>query len=86
MVRFVRVVQREGWDVELIHEGRVLTFPDRARAMERALAAEPEWIELGQVVDAAGDAPRHHVWTTLRRRADGSYRESGLGWAGRGRP
>jgi hypothetical protein len=83
-MRFVRVVERESWEVELVEERRVLTFPDRAEALGHAMAAAPEWIELGVVVDAAGDAPRHHAWTTLRRRRDGSYAESGLGWAGPG--
>jgi hypothetical protein len=84
-VPFVRVVERDSWDVELIDEGRVLTFPDRVRAMDRARAAEPDWIELGQVVDSLGGSPRYHAWTTLRRYPDGSYGESGLGWAGPGR-
>lgn len=83
-MRFVRVVQRDGWDVELIDEGRVLTFPDPVGAMDRAKVEEPDWIELGQVVDAQGDSPRYHAWTTLRRYPDGSYVESGLGWAGPG--
>jgi hypothetical protein len=40
--RFVRVVEREGWDVELVAEGRSITCPTWDEAMRAALAAEPD--------------------------------------------
>lgn len=79
-MHFVRVVQREAWEVELVEERRVLAYPDRAQALQRAIAAEPDWIELGEVVEAEGESPRHHSWTTLRRGAAGSYVPSPLAW------
>lgn len=84
-MRFVRVVQREDWEVELIEQGRVLTYPDRAQAMRRAVAAGPDWIELGEVVEVTDDSPRHHSWTTLHRSPGGSYRASRLAWGDRHR-
>lgn len=74
------MVQREQWEVELVDERRVLTYPDRAQAMERAVAARPDWIELGEVVEGTGDSVRHHSWTTLRLGPEGAYRASPLAW------
>lgn len=82
-MRFVRVVQREDWEVELVHERQVLTYPDRVQAMRRAMAARPDWIELGEVVEATGDTPRHHSWKMLHRGPEGSYRASPLAWEDR---
>jgi hypothetical protein len=86
-IRFARVVHRRGWDVELVREAQpepeTSNFPDRAAALEFAIANAPEWIEVGEVVPAQGDVPQHHRWTTLRRAGDGSYAESGLAWGGR---
>ena len=85
---FVRVVHRRGWDVERVGEkGDVETgnFPSREAALEHARSLGPEWIEVGDVVPATPEAPQHHRWTTLRRRADGTYSGSGLAWGGPGR-
>jgi hypothetical protein len=84
---FVRVVHRKGWDVEEVGEkGDVSSrnFASRDLALEHARSLEPDWIEVGEVVHATPDVPQHHRWTTLRRRADGSYASSGLVWGGRG--
>jgi hypothetical protein len=80
---FVRVVHRQGWDVELIEQERKRNFPSRAEALAFAESQQPDWIELGVVVHAAGPLPQHHQWTTLRRQPDGRYAESGLSWGGR---
>ena len=82
--RFVRVVERQGWDVELVDEDRTLNFPDREAAMRAAQEAGPEWIEVGVVVPAAGDTAQHHRWTSLRRGPGGDYQPSGLRWGGPG--
>lgn len=86
-IRFARVVHRRGWDVELVREAQpepeTANFPDRAAALAFAKGNQPEWIEVGEVVPARGDLPKHHRWTTLRRDGSGSYRESGLAWGGR---
>jgi hypothetical protein len=87
-IRFGRVVQRQGWDVELVRDAaagaelETRNFPDRDQALEFARGLAPEWIEVGEVVPAAGQVPQHHRWTTLRRGPDGSYTDSALGWAG----
>ena len=81
---FVRVVQRRGWDVELVTAGETRNYPTREAAMEFALAQAPDWIEVGEVVAATSEAPQHHRWTTLRRGPDGAYRASLLNWGGPG--
>ena len=85
---FVRVVHRQGWDVEKVGEKgdvKVENFATRNVALAHARAMEPDWIEVGEVVYATPDAPQHHRWTTLRRRPDGSYAASGLAWGGKPR-
>lgn len=81
---FVRVVHREGWDVELIEQGRIWNFATREEALACATEQEPAWIEVGEVTELIEDQPSRHVWTTLQREQDGGYRESGLSWGGRG--
>lgn len=81
---FIRVVHREGWDVELIEQGRIRNFATREEALACATEQDPAWIELGEVTELTGDQPSHHTWTTLQREQDGGYRESGLSWGGRG--
>ena len=81
---YIRVVHREGWDVELIEQGRIRNFATREEAMACATEQHPAWIEVGEVTELTGDQPGHHVWTTLQREQDGGYRESGLSWGGRG--
>jgi hypothetical protein len=80
---FVRVVQRQGWDLELVERQEKLTFVSREAALNHARSLEPEWIELGEVVAATSQVPQHHIWVTLRRQPDGSYQRSGLAWGGR---
>ena len=85
---FVRVVHRQGWDVEKVGEkGDVETgnFASKEQALEHARSLGPDWIEVGEVVFATPRLPQHHRWTTLRRRPDGTYAESGLAWGGRAR-
>jgi hypothetical protein len=83
---FVRVVHRRGWDVEEVGEGGAVetrNFGAREQALEFAQSLAPDWIEVGEVVYATSEAPQHHRWTTLRRRADGTYAASPLAWGGR---
>ena len=80
---FVRVVQREAWELELVERQEKLSFDTREAALERARSHAPEWIELGEVAEASGGLPRRHVWTTFRRRPDGGYERSPLAWGGR---
>ena len=82
---FVRVVHRQGWDVELVERGETRNFPAKRDALEFARSLEPEWIEIGEVVPAAPGLPQHHRWTSLRRSPDGAYAESRLAWGGPGR-
>lgn len=82
---FVRVVQRQGWDVEFIERGAKENHASRAEALAAAQAANPEWIELGEVVPESEGTPQHHRWQTLRRTAAGEYEPSGLAWGGPGR-
>lgn len=82
---FARVVERQGWDVELIDPARQAdpethNFPDRASAFAYAAGRGPAWIEVGEVVPATDDAPQHHRWTTLRRSGRGKYDPSPLVW------
>jgi hypothetical protein len=92
---FVRVVHRQGWDVETVDESgdesgrgdrglpvRTENFASREEALARAREGGPDWIELGEVVPASGEVAQHHRWTTLRRLPDGSYAASGLSWGG----
>lgn len=88
---FIRVVHRQGWDVELLQVERSSpagpplekhNFPGREQALEFARARDPDWIEVGEVVYATPEVPQHHRWTTLRRQDDGTYRPSGLSWGG----
>ena len=87
---FARVVQRQGWVVELIEAGRpepkTSNFPGRDEALQFAVQHRPEWIEVGVVVLATEAAPQHHRWQTLRRGIDGHYAESLLSWGGRPAP
>lgn len=80
--RFVRVVHRQGWDVELVESEEKHNFPNREEAIAFAEGSRPDWIEVGEVVPAQGSVPQHHRWRTLRRRADGAYHEMGLNWGG----
>lgn len=80
---FIRVVHRQGWDVELVESGGKRNFPSRREALAFAQAEGPEWIELGEVVPGTPEVPQHHRWKTLRRGPDGRYAESGLSWGGR---
>jgi len=80
---FVRVVHRQGWDVELVEQGRKRNFPSQEEALAFAESQQPDWIELGVVVQATGGLPQHHQWTTWRRQPDGRYAGSGLSWGGR---
>jgi len=84
---FVRVVHRQGWDVERVAPGRDVekrTLATREAALEFARGLSPDWIEVGEVVPATGAVEQHHEWTTLRRQPDGSYAPSGLRWGGKG--
>ena len=85
---FVRVVQRQGWEVELVQAGqRVETeiLGSRHEALGHAESMAPDWIEVGDIV-GLGTADQHHSWTTLRRRPDGAYAPSGLHWGEASRP
>ncbi|HZV48563.1 MAG TPA: hypothetical protein VFD49_02200 [Candidatus Dormibacteraeota bacterium] len=79
---FVRVVQRDAWEVE-VPGGETRSFASRREALAFAESLEPAWIEVGTVVPEREGVPRHHRWTTLRRSEDGSYATSGLRWGGR---
>lgn len=84
MLRFVRVVNRHGWEVEVVGSAGVVevkTLASRGEALEYAESLEPEWIEIGDIVGL--DAPaQQHSWTTLRRGDNGSYAPSLLRWYG----
>jgi hypothetical protein len=87
MSTFVRVTHRQGWDVELVRSAGVVesnTLASRADALAYAQSLEPDWIEVGDIT-GLGTPAQQHSWTTLRRRADGSYEPSPLRWQG-GRP
>ncbi|TAN31686.1 hypothetical protein EPN29_10710 [bacterium] len=82
MSTFVRVAHRQGWEVEVIrHAGEVETetFASREEAITHAQSLDPEWIEVGDIV-GLGTPAQQHSWTTLRRRANGSYAPSALKW------
>ena len=83
---FVRVAHRQGWDVERVGEGGAVskqTLATREEALELARSLDPQWIEVGEIT-GLGTPEQQHRWTTLRRRADGSYAPSGLRWGGKG--
>lgn len=89
---FLRVVERPvagageatTWWLEVPgSDAASLNFRNRAEAMDAARSRAPEWLEVGEVIPAGGTTSRHHRWTTLRRGANGEYRPSALGWAGR---
>ncbi|GAC1654343.1 MAG: hypothetical protein NVS9B1_05390 [Candidatus Dormibacteraceae bacterium] len=58
-VKFIRIVQRERWDVELMGTAKRQSFASREEAVSFAVRNEPEWIEVGE--------------ETLHRRTDGTY-------------
>lgn len=82
MATFVRVAHRQGWEVETVRDGGVVETVvrgSRQEALDHAMTLSPDWIEVGDIVGL--DTPaQHHVWTTLRRRPDGSYAPSPLHW------
>jgi hypothetical protein len=83
MPKFVRVVHRQAWEVELVKAGlRAETeiLASREEALSLAESMAPDWIEVGDIV-GLGTAEQHHSWTTLRRLPDGSYAVSALHWA-----
>lgn len=81
-MKFVRVVHRQGWEVEVVGDGGAVvaaTRGTRREALDDAMALAPDWIEVGDI--AGLDTPgQHHEWTTLRRMRDGSYAASPLHW------
>lgn len=82
MRHFIRVAHRKGWQIEIFKgEGMVesSTVASRDEALGYAKSLNPDWIEVGDIADL--DTPdQQHVWTTLRRQADGSYAASPLKW------
>lgn len=86
MAFFVRVVHRQGWDVEVLQRGEIVEVKaakSREEGLDQARSLSPDWIEVGDIVGL--DTPdQHHVWTTLRRKADGSYEPSPLKWQPKG--
>ena len=86
MANFIRVVHRQGWDVERVGEESKRNFPSRDEAMAFATGEAPDWIEVGEVVYETPEVPQHHRWSTLRRRPDGTYQETGLKWGGKPAP
>jgi hypothetical protein len=84
---FVRVVHRQGWEVELVQAGQRVEkeiLASREEALSLAESMAPDWIEVGDIV-GLGTADQHHSWTTLRRGRDGSYAASDLHWGERSR-
>jgi len=82
---FVRVVHRHGWQVETVRDAGVVEsvmLASREEAIEYAESLAPEWIEVGDITGLETPA-QQHAWTTLRRRADGSYATSALKWQAR---
>ena len=82
VTQFVRVVNRHGWEVEVVGpagavQSQILASRDEALAYAQSL--DPAWIEIGDVI--ALDTPaQQHSWTTLRRGTDGSYTPTLLRW------
>lgn len=82
---FVRVAHRQGWDVEQVGEGGVVTtetLRSREEAVAYAESLSPDWIEIGDIA-GLGTPEQRHSWTTLRRQPDGTYAPSGLRWGGK---
>jgi hypothetical protein len=82
---FVRIAHRQGWEVQVVRTGEPVEteiHPTREAALARAVAMQPDWIEIGDIV-GLGTESQHHSWSTLRRRSDGSYGPSELRWGGR---
>jgi hypothetical protein len=81
-VKFVRVVHRKEWEVEVVSEGgavEAVVRGSRGEALDHAMTLRPDWIEVGDIVGL--DTPeQHHEWTTLSRQPDGSYAPSRLRW------
>lgn len=78
----MRVVNRHGWEVEVVGSAGSVesrTFAARDEALAYAESLEPDWIEIGDIV-ALGTPAQQHSWTTLRRGTDGSYETSRLKW------
>ena len=82
MPHFIRVAHRKGWQIEIFERERMVestTVASRDEALGYAKSLNPDWIEVGDIANL--DTPdQHHVWTTLRRQADGSYTASPLKW------
>jgi hypothetical protein len=82
MPTFVRVVHRQGWQIDTITGTSVVESSireTRAEALEYAKSLAPDWIEVGDIRGL--DTPdQQHVWTTLRRQSDGTYVPSPLKW------
>lgn len=80
--RFVRVANRRGWEVEVVQSAAIVetrTLASRGEALAYAESLQPDWIEIGDLVDV--DTPgQRHSWTTLRRGPDGTYETSLLRW------
>jgi hypothetical protein len=82
----VRIAHRHGWEVEVIRYGDVVesgTLASREEALAYAESLDPDWIEVGDII-GLGTPAQQHSWTTLRRRADGSYAPSALKWQAKG--
>ena len=81
-MKFVRVVHRQGWDVEIVGDAgsvETVSHGSRPEALDYAMSLGPGWIEVGDIVGL--DTPdQHHEWTTLTRAHDGSYGPSPLKW------
>jgi hypothetical protein len=80
--QFVRVTNRHGWEVEVVEPTGVVqsqTLASRDEALAYAQSLDPEWIEIGDIVDLDTSA-QQHSWTTLRRGTNGSYAPSLLRW------
>jgi hypothetical protein len=84
---FVRVAHRHGWQIEVVRDAGVVesaTRASRVEALEYAESLAPDWIEVGDIIGL--DTPaQQHAWTTLQRRADGSYAPSALKWQAKSR-
>lgn len=82
MPTFIRVAHRQGWQVDTLEGTNVVessVLSTREDALEYAKSLAPDWIEVGDI--RALDTPdQQHVWTTLRRQADGTYAPSPLKW------
>jgi hypothetical protein len=82
MLTFVRVSHRHGWQVEVVRSADLVkseTLASREEALAYAESLDPDWIEVGDII-GLGTPAQQHAWTTLRRRADGTYAPSELRW------